>query len=310
MYNVSFTQLFMNILLKKIGARFLIVFLVVSILFSGLNISASNYNRVYASTNAGNFVSCQGLANATLYNSSTLPVSSTSSSGVGTNSPIPVTVTGNASTNGQGIAVLTSPTKGYFVNQVNIGSISSIKYKTTFTKTGGNSYISYFYTPDVNPLVVVYTTTNPSKSVINSSSCEIPTGTNSSAGSVPKYSINSSCATQGTVNSQCVSCLTNNGKGNPNFQYVYTDFGCVNTSLYGVINFVYKLVLTLAFMLAFAVIIFAGYLIMVSGGDPEKLGRGKSLMTKAIIGLLVIIFAFILLNSIGYIFNIQFLQDL
>jgi hypothetical protein len=60
-------------------------------------------------------------------------------------------------------------------------------------------------------------------------------------------------------------------------------------------------------MIALAVIIFAGYLIMVSGGDPDQLNRGKSLLTKAIIGLLVIVFAYVMLTTIGTIFGIKFL---
>lgn len=273
----------MNSLLKKIIYRFSLILLITGVLFSVFNIFINNsISKIYAST--GNYVSCQSFAQSTLGSSSDLFVSSNSNSGVGLNYSIPVTGNSNISSSSGNLIVTvystmnnsdTALVSAYCkvdnstVNQINIGNISSLEYRSTQI-TGTNNFISYFYQTST---------------------------------SISKYSVNSACG----GNSQCISCVS---KGGSTYTYVYTDFGCINTSLYGVINFVYKIVLTLAFMLAFAVIIFAGYLIMVSGGDPEKLGRGKSLMTKAIIGLLVIIFAFIMLTSIGAIFNIQFLQYL
>lgn len=125
----------------------------------------------------------------------------------------------------------------------------------------------------------------------------------------PQYTATSGCSNSGSVQSSCVSCLDQNfAPGASPGQYIYTDFGCINTSVYGVINFTYKIVMALAFMIAFAVLIFSGYLIMISGGDPERLNRGKSLMTKAITGLLLIVFAYVILTVIGNIFNIPALQ--
>ncbi len=281
----------MNSLLKKIGYRFLLILLTVGLFLSGFNILIdNNISKIYASTK--NYVTCQSFAqvfSALINNSNSLNlnVSSISSSGIGSNFIIPVTEISNSSKVGNLIVtvylkinssanVVNSYCKvnNTTVNQINVGNISSVESLATLIQ-GTNNFIIYFYKPT-------------STSTSNSTS---------------KYSVSSACG----GNSQCISCVS---KGGSTYQYIYTDFGCIDTSLYGVINFVYKIVLTLAFMLAFAVIIFAGYLIMVSGGDPEKLGRGKSLMTKSIIGLLVIIFAFIILTSIGAIFNIQFLQYL
>lgn len=122
------------------------------------------------------------------------------------------------------------------------------------------------------------------------------------------YSAQKACVGSGIGVGASRNCQTCVRKGiNSGYNYVYTDFGCINTSISGVINFVYRLFLVIAFMIALAVIIFAGYLIMVSGGDPDQLNRGKSLLTKAIIGLLVIVFAYVMLTTIGTIFGIKFL---
>ncbi|MCL4392755.1 pilin, partial [Patescibacteria group bacterium] len=97
----------------------------------------------------------------------------------------------------------------------------------------------------------------------------------------------------------CLSCLSNNKN------HVYTDFGCVNATPSGVIDFLYAFLLVIAFMIDLVIFIISGYLIMSSGGDPDKINRGKTLFKNAIIGLLVIIFAMVILNLIGHIFGIS-----
>jgi Co/Zn/Cd efflux system component len=51
--------------------------------------------------------------------------------------------------------------------------------------------------------------------------------------------------------------------------------------------------------IAFLLMIFAGFQIITSTGDPEKLNRGKEILTSAIIGLVVIVFSVFLLKLIG-----------
>ena len=101
----------------------------------------------------------------------------------------------------------------------------------------------------------------------------------------------------------CLSCLQKNTGGQ--YNYVYTDFGCVNATPSGVINFLYAFLLVIAFMIDLVIFIISGYLIMSSGGDPDKINRGKTLFKNAIIGLLVIIFAMVILQLIGSIFGIS-----
>ena len=51
--------------------------------------------------------------------------------------------------------------------------------------------------------------------------------------------------------------------------------------------------------IAFVLIIYAGFLIMTSAGDPRRLQAGKELLTAAIMGLLLLVFGFYLLRLIG-----------
>lgn len=51
--------------------------------------------------------------------------------------------------------------------------------------------------------------------------------------------------------------------------------------------------------IAFLLIIYAGFMIMTSSGNPERLKAGQELLTSAIAGLIMLIFSVFILNLIG-----------
>jgi len=51
--------------------------------------------------------------------------------------------------------------------------------------------------------------------------------------------------------------------------------------------------------IAFLLIIYAGFMIMTSSGDPERLKAGQELLTSAIMGLIMLIFSMFILEFIG-----------
>lgn len=51
--------------------------------------------------------------------------------------------------------------------------------------------------------------------------------------------------------------------------------------------------------IAFLLILYAGFMIMTSQGNPERLKAGQELMTSAISGLVLLIFSVFILNFIG-----------
>lgn len=59
--------------------------------------------------------------------------------------------------------------------------------------------------------------------------------------------------------------------------------------------------------IAFLLILFGGFQIITSAGNPEQLNAGKELISSAIAGLLLIIFSILLLKIIG--FNILGIPD-
>jgi Co/Zn/Cd efflux system component len=52
-------------------------------------------------------------------------------------------------------------------------------------------------------------------------------------------------------------------------------------------------------VVAFLLIVFGGFQIILSAGNPEKIKAGKEMITSAIAGLLLIIFSVFILRLIG-----------
>lgn len=98
-------------------------------------------------------------------------------------------------------------------------------------------------------------------------------------------------------NSDCNDCIADGDS--------WTALGCIDTGdPQGFITWLLKRAIGVAGGIALLLIIFAGFRIITSAGDPKSLQAGKEMLTSAIIGLLVIIFSIFLLQLIG----VQILQ--
>lgn len=90
----------------------------------------------------------------------------------------------------------------------------------------------------------------------------------------------------------------------PNFKNrkcieVQTAIGNISAEPQGFVKSIFTLVLGLAGGIALILIILAGYRFMASQGDPEKIVVARQQLTAAIVGLLFIIFSFVILQVIG-----------
>ena len=80
---------------------------------------------------------------------------------------------------------------------------------------------------------------------------------------------------------------------------VDTAIGKISTEPAGFVRKIFGLVLGLAGGIALILIIISGYQIMASQGNPEALAAGRGRLVGAIVGLLFIIFSFVILQIIG-----------
>lgn len=91
-------------------------------------------------------------------------------------------------------------------------------------------------------------------------------------------------------------CLTDT---NGNCYAVGTGFGAVSIDVSSFIGSLFSILLSFSGGVILLVIIFAGYRLMSSQGDPEKIKTAREMLTAGVIGLLFVIFSVTILRIIG-----------
>lgn len=77
-----------------------------------------------------------------------------------------------------------------------------------------------------------------------------------------------------------------------------TELGCIPTDPLGFVARFYNIGLGLIGGLAVLFIIYGGYLLMTSQGDPRRVDSGKSYIMYSLIGLLLAIFGYVFMQII------------
>lgn len=98
---------------------------------------------------------------------------------------------------------------------------------------------------------------------------------------------------------ECENCLLGQGKydGSPG---AWTAIGCIPTDPAGFLEkYVFTVGMGLAGGIAFFLILWGGFSIIMSQGDPQRITHGKEIIVSAIAGLLLIIFSVFVLHQIG-----------
>jgi len=96
---------------------------------------------------------------------------------------------------------------------------------------------------------------------------------------------------------ECDDCV--NGVTFPGKPGIYTPFGCIPANPQGFIENVLRIAIGIAGGIAFLMMLYAGFTMMMSSGNPEKLNSGKEIFVSAVAGLLLIIFSAVILRIIG-----------
>lgn len=81
---------------------------------------------------------------------------------------------------------------------------------------------------------------------------------------------------------------------------INTAIGCIpvgNTNAF--IGFILRWAIGVGGGIAFLLILYAGFMIMTSSGNPDRLKAGQELMTSAIAGIIMLIFSVFVLRVIG-----------
>jgi Type IV secretion system pilin len=115
-------------------------------------------------------------------------------------------------------------------------------------------------------------------------------------GAVTTCSGEGCCITYSTTTNVCGSCASCD-PANP--KVISTAIGCIPTDTSQFISKILGIAVGIGGGIAFLLILFGGFQVLMSAGNPEKLNAGKELVTSAITGLLIIIFSIFILRLIG-----------
>lgn len=101
------------------------------------------------------------------------------------------------------------------------------------------------------------------------------------------------CKFAGAQQKACETCMKSGTAA-------WTAIGCIDASPSKFVGSLLGLAIGMAGGIAFLLILFGGFQIITSAGNPEKLNAGRELIASAVAGLLFIIFSLFLLRLIGY----------
>lgn len=97
----------------------------------------------------------------------------------------------------------------------------------------------------------------------------------------------------------CNACLYN-PDGTPREHTYYTALGCFSTQSDLFVKSILSVVFGIAGGIAFLSVIAGTVTVLTSSGDPERLQKGKDMITSSLFGILLILFSVFLLRTVGF----------
>lgn len=77
------------------------------------------------------------------------------------------------------------------------------------------------------------------------------------------------------------------------------------STISGIVDALISFLLPIGTIAVFVMIVYAGFLFISSDGDPTKIKKAQGTIITALIGLFLLVSAFLVVRVIGYIFNLQ-----
>jgi magnesium-transporting ATPase (P-type) len=103
-------------------------------------------------------------------------------------------------------------------------------------------------------------------------------------------------STSTTIEQLCGDAATNNGGTRPAFCDDYDETNKETNPVVGTINKVANIIAYLAAAIAIIMVMYGGFLFMISDGSSDKVSKGRQTILYAAVGLAVIIAARLLIN--------------
>jgi hypothetical protein len=168
----------------------------------------------------------------------------------------------------------------------------------------GNPNSEYFYGAidcNISPVPII---TNSEGNAMFTTTCQNPGNYNLSLRNASgdeckrSFKVDTSPILRPDINKFCDS--KGNPTNDPSSGMLLTAIGCIPLSDQNAfITFVVRWFLGISGGISFVLIVYSGFLYMSSGGDKQKVGAAKELITATISGLVLIIFSVFILDLIG-----------
>lgn len=84
-----------------------------------------------------------------------------------------------------------------------------------------------------------------------------------------------------------------------------TEFKLRDATIGDVVSRLFPLILAVAGLILFVMLLWGGYNLMFSGGDPQKAQSAKQKVTAAIIGFVIVFTAFFVTQAVNFLFGID-----
>lgn len=88
------------------------------------------------------------------------------------------------------------------------------------------------------------------------------------------------------------------------------EFGVGTTTIGTIISAIIPWIFTIAGMLLLVYLIFGGFQLMTSGGDPKGAGAAKSHITNALVGFIIIFIAYWVVQLFGQVLGLTGIQNI
>jgi len=75
------------------------------------------------------------------------------------------------------------------------------------------------------------------------------------------------------------------------------------------INIILPLMMIGASLVFLAMILYGGLSWVMAGGNPENVAKAQKIFVNAIIGLVIVVFGFVITKIIGFVLNVQILPQ-
>jgi hypothetical protein len=187
-----------------------------------------------------------------------------------------------------------------YPNRFNCPSLPVTSTTVTSTTMGTTSTTRTSITTTSTTATVTTTSTKPmtTTSLLATTTTSIPTSTTTASSPTTTSTKTTSSSTSPIATDSTTTTTKSTSATDTISSCVETELGCIPNDPAGFVSKFYGIGLSMIGGISILFIIYGGYIILTSQGNPDKIKNGKSYVIYAVIGLFLAIFGFVLIKLV------------